>query len=387
MSNNKTLFVLKRASMGGSCASLINLLSLYKEQGRVYDLFLMDHTGEWTDEIRPYANLLPADVELEASVMPKEHLKTLRQRVHRVLFTLSHRLRKPRRPYEALYKRCAKRLTGYDHVIAYQESETTEFVRFIPCPHRIAFMHNDVERFWLYKDKSGLQKFYEPFQDIACVSDACVQSVRRYMTWPEEHLHWIRNTLPEGRLRERSLAPVAPSEEKAKPFLFVSVGRMAPQKAFERIPRAARLLKQKGLVFDWYVLGDGPDKEMLVQEVAACDVQDCVHLLGARMNPHSYVRIADCLVITSNYEAQPMVANESLILDTPVISTEFSSVREVIRDGEIGLIVPQTPEALAEAMERFMTDAALRETLTRGANEFRYPNDKELQAIDRLIEA
>ena len=386
MNEKKVLFVLRKASIGGSCTSLINLLSLFKEQGVVFDVFLMDHSGVLTDRIAQNANLLPENVMLSSAIKEKKMLTGFLQYAYRCGFVLNHKLFGTGVAVRRLYEAAAKSLNGkYDHVIAYQEGETTEFVQYIKTPHKIAFLHNDVERFWLSGNKVTLQKLYDTFQDIACVSKAAMESIRRNLQWDEGRLHLIRNTLPEHWLRERAKIPVDSGDEKKKRFLFVSVGRMAPQKAFERIPKAAKLLKQWDVDFDWYIIGDGAEKEKVVAQILRCEVADCVHLLGAKMNPHAYMRICDCVVLTSRYEAQPMVANEALILDKPVISTEFSSVYEVIQNGENGMIVPQIPEAIANALMKFTSDEEYRKKLQAGAEQFCYPNEKVMDALQNLL--
>ena len=59
--------------------------------------------------------------------------------------------------------------------------------------------------------------------------------------------------------------------------------------------------------------------------------------------------------------------HEALALGTPVVSTDVTGIPEVVRDGETGLQVPQRdPEALAEALDRLLTDADLRVHLAAG---------------------
>ena len=382
---NKVLFVLKRAGMGGSCASMINLLSLCKERGLAFDVFLMEHTGIWTNAVARYANLLPEDPALAAAIKSKDQLRGLGQYYHRIRFVLSHKMFGRDAEIARLYRTAAKKLSGkYDHVIAYQESETTEFASYIQAPHKVAWVHTDFERFYHSGAIEAKPEIYGAFDDIVCVTEASVQSVIQNLGLPVEHAHLIRNTLPETPIRERS-REVGEDPLEKRSFCFLSVGRISPEKAYERIPAAAQILKAQGFSFDWYLIGDGISRDAVQAEVERCEVAEQVHLLGARMNPYAYMAQADCLVITSVYEAQPMVANEALILDKPVISTEFASVREVIRNGENGAIVPQTPEAIAEAMARFMTDAPWRACLQEGACAFRYNNENELTAVEQLL--
>ena len=387
MNGKKVLFVLKRAGMGGSCASMINLLSLYKEKGITFDVFLMEHTGEWTQTVAQYGNLLPEDVALASALKEKKYLRGAVQYFHRIRFALYYKLRGRNAGIARAYKAAAKKLSNkYDHIIAYQESQSTEFVSYISAAHKIAWVHTDFRWFWdFYKNPEHLSRMYESYDAIACVTEASAQGVVEKLQWDPKNVHVVKNTLPEAIICRKACDPAEKVDKSEKQFLFVSVGRLNPEKAFHRIPMVAENLKTAGYRFAWYVIGDGVTYQQIQDEINARNVGDCVFLLGAKMNPYPYIQAADCLVITSVSEAQPMVANEALILDKPVISTEFASVREVIADGENGMIVAQNPEAMAQALERFMGDAQLRQRLQEGAKAFRYNNDAVLAAVDELL--
>ena len=191
--------------------------------------------------------------------------------------------------------------------------------------------------------------------------------------------------LPTSWIKTRALEAVSENVFKKKTFLFVSIGRLSPEKAYERIPAVARILADSGFDFEWYILGEGASRSIIEEEIDKNNVSCYVKLLGACLNPYPFINMADCLVITSKYEAQPMVANEALILDTPVVSTEFSSVREVISDNTNGIIVAQSPAAIASALHKFMNDEQFRETLKRGAKGFIYSNDREINEINNLL--
>lgn len=387
MNGKKVLFVLRRAGMGGSCASMINLLSLYKEQGITFDVFLMDHTGEWTGEVAKYANLLPEDTALAAAIKPKSGLRGIGQYAHRAAFVLSHKLYGRNTAIQKVFRAAAKKLSyRYDHVIAYQESESTEFASYIAAPHKIAWVHTDFRWYWGFtQTPERLPNIYKQFRDIVCVTQKSKEAVIDMLHWPSEYVHVIKNTLPASMLCKKSSEVIEDVADINASWLFVSVGRLSPEKNFQCIPSVAKMLKEKGLSFMWYIIGDGVTKTQIESNIHTCNVDDCVRLLGAKMNPYPYIKKADCLVITSESEAQPMVANEALILDKPVISTEFTSVYEVIKDGENGMIVQQTPEAIADALEKFATDGEYREKLQNGAKEFFYSNEQELSALALLL--
>ncbi|MBQ3075622.1 MAG: glycosyltransferase, partial [Clostridia bacterium] len=372
---SRVLFVLQRTELGGSAASLLNLLSLLKEEGIVCDLFLMDHNGSWTEKASKLCNLLPKDPVLEASLTEKKNLHSVLQYCYRISHVLSNKILGTEQSLERLYRKRAARLSDrYDCVVAYQESETTHFARFITAKRLVAWVHTDFEKFWKIKYGETKQRIYEKYHHIVCVTDASVKSVIETLSRPKDQVHLIRNTLPINEITSRSQEQIEDLKKSENEFVFVSIGRFGPEKAQERIPEAAKILKEAGCSFSWYLIGDGERRALIEEKIASCDVGDCVHLTGAKMNPYPYIRQADCLVITSLYEAQPMVANESLILDTPVISTAFASVYEVLKQEENGLIAEQSAQSIAAQMLRFMQDKDLCEKLNRSAKAFVYSN-------------
>ena len=77
---------------------------------------------------------------------------------------------------------------------------------------------------------------------------------------------------------------------------------------------------------------------------------------------------ADAAVLSSSWENFPHTVVEALAVGTPVIATAVGGVPEIVRDGENGLLVPaRDPSAFADALRRFVGDAALREQLQRAA--------------------
>lgn len=381
-----TLLVLHSAVQGGPTSSAINLLRLFREAGRPLDVFLMDHDGSRTADFAAEGNLLPRDPFLADAITDKQNVRSAAQYLRRGGYVLSHKLLGAKRARARLFARAAKRLgSTYKNVIAYQESVTTDFVRYIDTPNRIGWMHTDFDRLRALAPSFASREMYDAYHHIASVTKASADRMIEVLSRDPETVHVIRNPLIASSIVERSREDVPEKEARSKPLALVSVGRLSPEKAFDRIPRVARRLKEAGVDFEWNIIGDGATRGAIEREIAATETGDVVRLLGVRMNPYPYVREADLLVITSEYEAQPMVANEALILDTPVLSTEFASVREVITDGENGMIVAQSEDAITDAILSFVGNESLRATLAEGASDFRYSNERELSALTALL--
>jgi glycosyltransferase involved in cell wall biosynthesis len=172
---------------------------------------------------------------------------------------------------------------------------------------------------------------------------------------------------------------------KSQGIFFVSSGRYVARKRMDRFVLAADALKRKGIRFVWYLLGDGEEKEKIKLMIEQYDLQENVIQIGAVSNPFVYYKEADCFVMASESEGQPMVLNEALILGTPIITTNFPSAQEVIGDKGYGLIVSNTDEGLISGVLNFAEDDQLRLKMTQAAKEFVYPNEKLLKQIDEVI--
>jgi len=128
------------------------------------------------------------------------------------------------------------------------------------------------------------------------------------------------------------------------------------------------MLKQRGVSFECLLIGRGPEEERIRRQIADLDLEDCVKLLGPMANdqlrPYLNTAVAFPLpaVVASDGDQDgiPVALMEAMACGVPVVSTTVSGIPELIRDGEAGLLVPdRDAAALADALERVLTDAAL----------------------------
>ena len=78
-----------------------------------------------------------------------------------------------------------------------------------------------------------------------------------------------------------------------------------------------------------------------------------VFLLGIRTNPFALIKRADCFVLSSNHEGQPMTLLEAMILKKPVIATDITGSRSVL-EGRPGHLVENSEEGLIQGMNDFV---------------------------------
>src|SRR5690606_31815322 len=110
------------------------------------------------------------------------------------------------------------------------------------------------------------------------------------------------------------------------------------------------------------VAGDGPRRDEIAAQIAALDLSGRVHLLGWRDEPLRVVAALDLLLMPSTREGFGMTLLEAMSQSVPVIGSTASAIPEVILNDETGLTVPpRDPDALADALRRLLSDAALRQ--------------------------
>ncbi|GAB3527360.1 CDP-glycerol glycerophosphotransferase family protein [Arthrobacter monumenti] len=132
---------------------------------------------------------------------------------------------------------------------------------------------------------------------------------------------------------------------------FVTVGRLSPEKNHARLLRAFAAVHIENPATRLVIVGSGPLAAYLRDVAAHYGLNRSVTFAGQQPNAAALMAAADCMVVSSDYEGQPMVILEALILGLPVLTTAFGSAKSALPDG-MGLIVEQDDEALAEGMRK-----------------------------------
>ena len=102
-------------------------------------------------------------------------------------------------------------------------------------------------------------------------------------------------------------------------------------------------------------IGDGPDIEKYQKIIEDKKLENEIILLGRRKNPYPYLKMADCVILTSDYEGYPVVFVESMTLNKPIITTKVSGTESIEKEG-YGLITDKNAESIADAMQNFITN-------------------------------
>ena len=110
--------------------------------------------------------------------------------------------------------------------------------------------------------------------------------------------------------------------------------------------------------------GDGPERARLEALAAATGVADRVRWLGRCDDVRPVLAAADVVVAPSLAEGLGVAAIEALAASRPVVASAVGGLRELVRDGREGVLVPaEDARALAAALDRVLSDDSLRARL------------------------
>lgn len=140
----------------------------------------------------------------------------------------------------------------------------------------------------------------------------------------------------------RSIAPDALSRQT--PFLIGIVARLWPQKRIKDLLWVFETLRFVNLNFHALIIGDGPQRDMLLRCRDQWKLQNRVHFLGRRDDVARIMPSFDVLLNCSAYEGQSNSILEAMSLGIPVIATDIPGNRDLVVDGETGILVPDCGE-------------------------------------------
>jgi glycosyltransferase involved in cell wall biosynthesis len=145
----------------------------------------------------------------------------------------------------------------------------------------------------------------------------------------------------------------------SRPLRIVTVGRFTECKAQDELPRVARALKDRGVPFEWTLIGDGPLRAEIEAGIADARVEDDMKLAGHL--PFGEVRArlkrADLMVHNArvaesgDHEALGISLVEANAMGLPVVSCRLGGIPEAVEDGVSALLVdPGDLDGMAECV-------------------------------------
>lgn len=395
----KLLIVSHALELGGAERSLIGLLSALSPKDWDVDLFLLRHEGELLYEIPAYVNLLPQVPAYTVLAHPMK--ETLRE---------GHVLLTGARLFGKLAASHYDKTHGYtDSGVSLEYSHKYTY-RFMPrihpdteydlaisfltphyiCAHKvrakrkIAWIHTDYSR--VQVDAASEAAMWDAYDYIASISNSVTDSFLKVFPALAEKIILIENILP-GRLVSRQANAFSVDQEMPdKGIRLLSIGRYCTAKNFDNVPDICSRLIQCGVDVYWYIIGFGPDEQLIRQKIAEAGMDERVILLGKKEKPYPYIKACDLYVQPSRYEGKCVTVREAQMLGKPVVITRYATSASQLEDGVDGVIVPMDNEGCAEGIASLLRNSEKMQQLAHNCNARDYSNAQEVEKLYKLME-
>lgn len=402
----KILFVINTFSRAGAEMALLDLLrkldEMNEEHGnRKYDisLLVLMGQGELVSQLPESVHLLNRKYSMDSVLEPrgKRHmiatvLKALLHKGTGVRLTpyMLKAYRQMRRSREVRIDKLLWRALSdgapefdetYDLAIAFLEGGSAYYVAdHVKAKKKAGFIHIDYE-------KAGYTR--ELDRDCYLKYDALFpigEQVRSQFlkVYPEcaGCTDIFHNILDVDLIRAKAKETGGFSDAYSG-IRILTVGRLTKQKAYPVAIEAMHLLKQRGMRAHWYVLGEGPEREALMQQIAKDGLQEEFFLLGACSNPYPYFVQADIYVHATGFEGKSIAIQEAQILGCPIVASDINW--EQIQHGVDGLICPLDANAVASAVQELIENPAQRKRLGQAARHKNVSFTEDIQMLDQLL--
>lgn len=271
----------------------------------------------------------------------------------------------------------------YDVAIGFLEGRSATWVADIKKSIRkLAWVHNDVNHFDIGIGENEIRSSYAKMDRIVTVAEQSKQSFSEKYSFPTEQIDVLYNLIDETSIEQKAKEVVIPNDC----FTFVNVGRMRPQKRQDRLVEIARRLKDKGYNFKIQIIGNGPEEAKIKQLIQEKEVSDKVELVGLVLNPYPYIKQADCVVVSSEFEGYSIAIKETLFLGKAMISTDVSGVREIFENDKYGIVAKNDTNDLCAKMEMALNGEVNLHAIEEALKSFEGSNDAIVKQLFSIIE-
>lgn len=174
---------------------------------------------------------------------------------------------------------------------------------------------------------------------------------------------------------------------KLKKPIFCSIGRLHSRKGYEILVNVHARLINENYIHSIVIVGDGEEMDRLKKQVIALKVEKTFKLLGTKLNPYPYLKAADYFVLPTKSEAYPLVINEALALEKPIISTRVGGIPEMIDNNINGLLVNCNEEEIYQGMKKFIQNSKFVDDIKRNLEkpEEKFNPDSIYKEVEELF--
>ena len=392
----KLLFVNESLALAGGEKSLIALLSKLDPNKYEIDLQLFKYGKELDAFIPEHVNILPPLPYTQfvtkgwfKNIGTLINLSTIGFFISKLTYSINIRRGAYNHPEKSqiYWKAAANSLTvsnkKYDVAIAYAQGIPTYYViDKTEAKRKIAWVNTNVD--FPPVNKIFQKSYYKKYDVIVPVSEITKEHLNNVFPQLRSKYYTIYDMIDYAYIL--NMASLKTVNFNKKIFNILTVSRLNQyMKGFDITLQVCKILKERGVIFHWYVLGEGSYREKIQEFVAVNKLESFITLLGTNSNPYPYYKSADLYVQTSRKEGFGISIAEARLLNLPVVTTRFDTVFMQMVHGKNGLVVDINATAVANAIELLMKNKQLYNAIIEYQKQEQKENYESVEKFDRLI--
>lgn len=372
------MFLIESLAGGGAEKVLVTLLKHLDKTKFDITLCCVTRIGKYLDD-------LPSSVRFLYLLPNPDSLSGISLFLYKIKYHLIYKI-PPKWAYRLFVPK------GNDVEVAFLEGSATRILSGSTNSRarKLAWVHSDMKSFhWtasLYRNKEEEEAVYSAFDQIVTVSVSSRRVFQQELSGVRIPVRVLYNPVDREEILRQAAVEADVPEKKDAAFRIVSIGRLVPPKAFDRLLRIYRRLTGEGFRLELWILGDGPQRGMLQDDLVQNGLSDKVVLWGFQNNPYCFLAKCDLFVCSSLTEGFSTAATEAIILGIPIVTTACSGMDELLSGG-CGIITDNDEEALYLGVKRVLEDRALffRMKKAAQARSLDFAVEKRIREIEHVL--
>lgn len=237
------------------------------------------------------------------------------------------------------------------HTQYWEYSQYEEYTHYIPFPQETIqeFLENTVDR-WI-------TDYLQKCQHVILPSESMKEIVVRKYGLKDRY-----SVIPTGinleAFRRAEGTSLRAEQGWQDGLILISVGRLSPEKNWDTLLHAFAKIHHDRANARLVLVGDGPARQSLETQAEELGIAQWVTFTGALAFDEvpRYLKAADAFAFASATETQGLVTIEAMAAGLPIVAVDGGGTRDIVEHGKQGFLVDNDPDALADGLQRLLSD-------------------------------
>lgn len=264
-------------------------------------------------------------------------------------------------------------------------SLSSNLISRISSNNNVLYVHSNYLN--LFGNKDDVKKFFDlrrinDFRKVIFVSNESKNDLCNVYPNIKDKSLVINNLVDQTRILKLSTDEISIKKPIAK-TVFIYVGRIEEKaKRLTRMINVFNNIKKSNNNVQLWMIGDGEDMDLIKRKIDNLKLNNDVLLLGMKLNPYPYIKMADYVFLTSEYEGFPVIYNEAIVLNKKIITTIDVTDDYINIPNNFGYIVSKNEKKMTSEI----LDILNNDKLSLKKIDFNDINKKKIKLLEKIFE-